>query len=105
MPEPGTGLVMLEKLTPTSDRLVAFDQVESRGFVTYSILGPSGEGTEKIEDAAAALGALFKLDAGITHNGVSLAIDRVELGGIAPFDDSFQGKPVRVYWRMYTSVS
>lgn len=95
-----------EKYMPTSDRLVATNQLEVRGIIQYDVCVPANSGTEDAEDLAKAIGDVFKPTTSLVGTAavVEIAIDKCErLSGTD--DGVWYYIPIQIHWRAYATIS
>jgi hypothetical protein len=96
---PTESLWIRETYLPNLENLVATNQVQAVGIVEYAVFYPLLKGTERAEEVAEAIKALFKPASDVAG---FIAIDRSERER-PRIEDPWWVVPVSISWRTYST--
>jgi hypothetical protein len=101
-PDPDTSWLR-ETLLFGGERLIATGRTEAFGIYQVDIFVPKGSGVKGATDLVKAIGDALRPEQSLTHDGVSVIIDRAEpIGGQA--DESWYWQSIAISWRSYGTI-
>ena len=80
-------------------------QFEARGRTVFDIFVPANSGTEDAEDLAHKIYNAFEKKHGMSTEGITVGLDRVERRPGAEVDDGWWMNSIIIYWRTYADAT